>query len=87
MRDLTAAERRKMEQGRCPFCNNGRWYEGPSGGLAQNIKCTNCGAEMNVGPDLADINALPVEPYKVIPEPERPGFFRGIIEAFRSFGR
>jgi hypothetical protein len=34
----------------CPDCLNDRFYEGPQGGAATNIKCTKCGSEFNVCP-------------------------------------
>jgi hypothetical protein len=34
---------------RCTFCGCESFYEGPSGGAAQNIKCADCGARFNIG--------------------------------------
>ncbi len=35
--------------GICPDCGGNEWYEGPSGGMCQNIKCANdmCGCKLN----------------------------------------
>jgi len=33
----------------CTFCAHDRFYEGPSGGVSQNITCSNCGARFNIG--------------------------------------
>ncbi|GEM_PF-3524683 len=35
---------------KCPDCGKFDFLEGPRGGLAVNIKCTNCGSEFNVCP-------------------------------------
>lgn len=35
---------------RCPDCKKGRLLKGPCGGLAQNIKCSNCGSKFNFSP-------------------------------------
>jgi hypothetical protein len=38
------------EQGVCPNCGSTQWYEGPSGGMAVNIKCAGCGLWFNNTP-------------------------------------
>lgn len=35
---------------RCPNCEGGPLYEGPSGGMSQNIRCRLCGQGYNVSP-------------------------------------
>jgi hypothetical protein len=39
---------RAMRANRCFHCGNNEFYEGPSGGMSQNIKCTCCGQKLNV---------------------------------------
>ena len=34
----------------CPNCEVGQLYEGPSGGMSQNIRCKMCGQGYNVSP-------------------------------------
>lgn len=34
----------------CPNCGSNQWYEGPSGGMATNIKCGGCGLWFNNTP-------------------------------------
>ncbi len=45
-------EEPKHEDGKlyCPNCGGDQWYEGPSGGMATNIKCANCGIWFNSTP-------------------------------------
>jgi len=31
----------------CPDCGSDKWYEGPSGGMSQNVKCGGCGHYFN----------------------------------------
>jgi transcription elongation factor Elf1 len=50
----------------CIFCGHTRFYEGPSGGLSQNITCSNCGARFNIGllpdgPILLDVLSEPTD--------------------------
>jgi transcription elongation factor Elf1 len=50
----------------CTFCGHTRFYEGPSGGLSQNITCSKCGARFNIGllpdgPILLDVLSGPVK--------------------------
>ncbi len=33
--------------GYCPDCGGQSWYEGPSGGMCQNIECGDCGTRLN----------------------------------------
>lgn len=35
---------------RCPHCHGDRWYDGPSGGAAKNIRCAKCRCRFNLGP-------------------------------------
>jgi hypothetical protein len=49
MRDLTAAEIQELnEHKRCPICHNGELLEGPHGGACVNVRCYNCGQELNI---------------------------------------
>ena len=48
--ELTIEEKAKLlEEQTCPDCGSKTFYEGPSGGLAANIKCVGCDSEFNVG--------------------------------------
>lgn len=51
IRDADAAEQKLIEEGRCPFCGNNNWLEGPRGGMAVNMMCDpgfgGCGAKIN----------------------------------------
>ena len=33
----------------CPDCGGQKWYDGPCGGMSQNIKCGKCGHWFNYG--------------------------------------
>lgn len=35
---------------KCPSCGSEEWYEGPEGGLSQNIQCAGCGDHYNLTP-------------------------------------
>ena len=54
---------------KCSFCGWDRFYEGPSGGLSQNMTCSRCGARFNIGllPDgpilLNTLSGPTEEPY------------------------
>jgi hypothetical protein len=39
---------------RCLDCDSEEFFEGPSGGLCTNYKCSGCGSEYNVGPGLME---------------------------------
>ncbi len=39
-------------EGKCPDCGNGVFLHGPCGGMAENIRCSECGAEFNFCPPL-----------------------------------
>ena len=34
--------------GRCPYCGETKFYEGPEGGLCINLMCSRCEAKINV---------------------------------------
>lgn len=38
-----------LKHNACPDCGSKRFYDGPHGGLAQNVKCTGCGHWFNLG--------------------------------------
>ena len=38
--------------GVCPDCGGKDWFEGPSGGMNVNIKCSGCGLWLNYSPRL-----------------------------------
>ena len=40
-----------VRKNKCPDCGTkGRILAGPCGGMAQNVKCDNCGSEFNITP-------------------------------------
>lgn len=58
----------------CTFCGTSEFYEGPSGGVSQNIKCAKCGARFNIGlipdgPILLDVLSGPTEEPYAHPKP------------------
>ena len=55
IRDCTKAEEDALYRGnRCPFCGGSQFFEGPRGGIATNIYCTNpaCDARFNFCPPM-----------------------------------
>jgi len=36
-------------KGKCPDCGSKKFYEGPHGGAAVNVKCADCGHKFNLG--------------------------------------
>ena len=58
------------EKGLCPDCGNKVFLHGPCGGMAENIRCAECGAEFNFCP--------PFEPERI--NRDEPGLYHG---AFR----
>ncbi len=50
---LTDQEIFALDAGTCPDCRGEHFLEGPHGGLAVNIECSNCGARFNIVPRLA----------------------------------
>lgn len=38
------------KEGRCPNCATEVFLHGPCGGMAENIRCSECGAEFNFSP-------------------------------------
>lgn len=45
-RDLTKEEISYINHnGKCPFCKQGQFLNGPCGGSAQNVRCNHCGQE------------------------------------------
>ena len=53
MGDLTEAEEKKMMAGKCPDCGNHIFLHGPCGGMAENIRCFECGSEFNFCPPMS----------------------------------
>jgi hypothetical protein len=41
------------KEGKCPDCGNGVFLHGPCGGMAENIRCSECGAEFNFAPPFS----------------------------------
>lgn len=41
MRDLTEQENNLLNEGRCPFCKNTKFFHVASGGMSENIECSN----------------------------------------------
>jgi hypothetical protein len=69
MRELTQPELDKLlgDFFVCPFCESEEWYEGPSGGMSQNVYCANeeCGAGFNVmGPKPVNVGGQLILPPK-----------------------
>lgn len=53
----------------CPNCGNLKFYEGPSGGIATNVKCVGCGLWFNHTPfglELIGIKPLIGEHKKIV---------------------
>lgn len=47
---ITKYEDKIISSGKCPNCKISPLYEGPSGGLSQNIRCYTCGQGYNISP-------------------------------------
>jgi hypothetical protein len=61
---------------RCRWCLGESFYEGPSGGLSQNITCSTCGARYNIGlmpggPVLIDILSGPTNEHYIVKPTEK----------------
>ena len=48
MRDMTKHEIETFDSGHCPNCDSWAFYQGPCGGMMQNIECSVCGLKLNV---------------------------------------
>jgi len=46
---------------KCPNCEGGPLYEGPSGGMSTNIRCKICGQGYNVTPAISLIQNIGVD--------------------------
>lgn len=47
--EMTIEEKATLfEKGICPDCGGVSFYQGPEGGMSQNIKCITCGNKFNV---------------------------------------
>ena len=51
--NLNESEEKKMRGGYCPDCGNSIFMHGPCGGMAENIRCFECGSEFNWCPPLS----------------------------------
>lgn len=51
--DLTKERNERMSDGECPDCGTSIFLHGPCGGMAENIRCFECGAEFNWCPPLS----------------------------------
>lgn len=54
-------------KGECPDCGNNVFLHGPCGGMAENIRCFECGAEFNFAP--------PFDPERL--DRNEPAFYHG----------
>lgn len=58
------------KEGCCPNCGSDKWYEGPSGGMAVNVKCAGCGIWFNNTPFGLDYIGIKTnvgeEPRKIV---------------------
>jgi hypothetical protein len=43
-----------LKNSKCPDCKIGKFLIGPSGGMSTNIKCDNCGSEINWSSGMFD---------------------------------
>jgi len=41
---------KSFEERQCPDCHGKNFIMGPHGGMSQNIECSSCGSNFNVGP-------------------------------------
>ena len=46
---------------KCPNCEGGQLYEGPSGGMSTNIRCHICGQGYNVTPMMGLIENIGID--------------------------
>lgn len=46
---------------KCPNCEGGPLYEGPSGGMSTNIRCRLCGQGYNITPAMGLIQNIGVD--------------------------
>jgi transcription elongation factor Elf1 len=46
---------------KCPNCEGGQLYEGPSGGMSTNIRCRVCGQGYNVTPMIGLIENIGID--------------------------
>ncbi len=51
---LKGRKKMLLQRGYCPDCATQTLLRGPEGGLCQNVKCSKCEAEFNVGPITAE---------------------------------
>lgn len=69
MKKTKDIDRLDPEKGVCPNCGGHVWYEGPSGGMATNIKCAGCGLWFNDTPfglDFIGIKDVAGESKKIV---------------------
>ena len=52
-----------FEEKCCWYCGSEQFFEGPSGGMCQNIACASCGARYNISPFTVELIG---EPTKVL---------------------
>jgi len=51
MRDMTDAELHLFyNENKCPSCGEWKFLEGPTGAACMNVRCDNCGIELNIIP-------------------------------------
>lgn len=72
MRDMTVSELDTFYiEGMCPWCRNREIFEGPQGGMMQNIECATCGIKLNVSQSGFRYGQVIAEPdFPAIPKPK-----------------
>ena len=68
--ELEFFEKERKESGylKCPNCESDYLYDGPEGGMSQNIRCHTCGQGYNLSPfgiDNIGINESWIDPERV----------------------
>ena len=89
MREMTARELDMFyKQNKCPYCGEWKFLEGPTGGMAMNVMCDNCGLRLNIIPGgsfmvgqvleepRADVLGLPVEDKTTVATPTKKSWWK-----------
>jgi hypothetical protein len=61
LRDFILENSKKDRELHCPDCGCVEWYNGPSGGLCINCKCSRCGHWFNLAPGLLGFERVHVD--------------------------
>lgn len=67
MIELTEQQDKRMQKGRCPFCDGTRFLHGPCGAGSENIRCVGCGKEYYFSAPFRSL----------ILDRDEPGLYRG----------